>query len=405
MAFECAAPIPALPVPLAKSIGRTLARAVTTSQDLPHYASSAMDGWAVSGSGPWTLVKPGQPLAPHRASPIATGGVVPAGTDAVLRRESGRTSDDMAGVPTLTLGSEARPGEPRSGQHIRQAGEEAAGGEMLIPAGTVLNPAHIALAAIAGHDELHVFGKPRVTILLTGAEVVTSGLPGPGQVRDAFGPQLGTVLAMLGGTPAGQRRIGDSYHEWLAALSDTGSRRPVERPDVVITTGGTGRSGTDHFRNATAALGGRLLLDGIAMRPGHPAVLAELPDGRFVIGLPGNPLAAMMALMTIAAPLIAALGHRPLPNLGQVTSGTAIDPDPGRTRLMPFRFDNGLAYPTHHTGPGMMRGLALADGVLAAPPSGARAGDPVPALPLPWTQTLTAGSAGSHPFNASVVPV
>ncbi|BAS12470.1 molybdopterin molybdenumtransferase [Arthrobacter sp. Hiyo8] len=215
---------------------------------------------------------------------------------------------------------------------------------MLIPAGTVLNPAHIALAAIAGHDELHVFGKPRVTILLTGAEVVTSGLPGPGQVRDAFGPQLGTVLAMLGGVPAGQRRIGDSYHEWLAALSDTGSR-PVERPDVVITTGGTGRSGTDHFRNAIAALGGRLLLDGIAMRPGHPAVLAELPDGRFVIGLPGNPLAAMMALMTIAAPLIAALGHRPRPNLGQVTSGTAIDPDPGRTRLMPFRFDNGLAHP------------------------------------------------------------
>ncbi|MDP9904450.1 molybdopterin biosynthesis enzyme [Arthrobacter bambusae] len=256
MAFECAAPIRALPVPLAESIGRTLARAVTTSQDLPHYASSAMDGWAVSGSGPWTLVKPGQPLAPHRASPIATGGVVPAGTDAVLRRESGRTSDDMAGVPTLTLGSEARPGEPRSGQHIRQAGEEAAAGEMLIPAGTVLNPAHIALAAIVGHDELHVFGKPRVTILLTGAEVVTSGLPGPGQVRDAFGPQLGAVLAMLGGVPAGQRRIGDSYHEWLAALSDTGSRRPVERPDVVITTGGTGRSGTDHFRNATAALGG-----------------------------------------------------------------------------------------------------------------------------------------------------
>lgn len=293
-----------------------------------------MDGWAVSGSGPWTLVKPGQPLAPHRASPIATGGVVPAGTDAVLRRESGRTSDDMAGVPALT----------------------------------------------------------------------SSGLPGPGQVRDAFGPQLGTVLAMLGGTPAGQRRIGDSYHEWLAALSDTGTR-PTERPDVVITTGGTGRSGTDHFRNAIAALGGRLLLDGIAMRPGHPAVLAELPDGRFVVGLPGNPLAAMMALMTIAAPLIAALGHRPRPNLGQVTSGTAIDPDPGRTRLMPFRFDNGLAYPTHHTGPGMMRGLALADGVLAAPPSGARAGDPVPALPLPWTQTLTAGSAGSHPFNASVVPV
>ncbi|MGO4859519.1 molybdopterin molybdotransferase MoeA [Arthrobacter sp. 2MCAF14] len=404
LAFDCAAPIPALPVPLAGTIGRTLAQAVTTSQDLPHYASSAMDGWAVSDSGPWTLVKPGQPLAPHHASPIATGGLVPVGTEAVLRRESGRTSDDIAGVPTLTLGSEARPGEPRSGQHIRHAGEEACAGEVLIPAGTVLNPAHIALAAIAGHDELHVFGKPRVAILLTGSEVVTSGLPAPGQVRDVFGPQLGTVLAMLGGAPVGQRRIGDSYQEWLAALSDTGTR-PAERPDVVITTGGTGRSGTDHFRNAIAALGGRLLLDGIAMRPGHPAVLAELPDGRFVVGLPGNPLAAMMALITIGAPLIAALGHCPLSNLSRVTSGTAFGADPGRTRLLPFRFDNGLASPAHHTGPGMMRGLAWADGVLAVPPHGAQPGDPVPALPLPWTQTLTAGSAGSHLFNAPVVPV
>ncbi|WP_284982142.1 molybdopterin molybdotransferase MoeA [Arthrobacter sp. efr-133-TYG-118] len=393
MAFDCAARIPAAPMPLAETIGRTLAQTVTTRQDLPHYASSAMDGWAVSGSGPWVLGKPGQPLAPHHASLIATGGLVPLGADAVLRRESGRIAEDIAGRPMLTLGSEARPGEPRSGQHIRKAGEEAAAGEVLIPAGTVLNPAHIALAAVAGHDELHVFGKPRVTILLTGSEVATSGMPAPGQVRDAFGPQLGTVLAMLGGVPGGQRRIGDSYQEWLTTLSDTGTD-PAERPDVVITTGGTGRSGTDHFRNAIAALGGRLLLDGIAMRPGHPAVLAELPDGRFVIGLPGNPLAAMMALITIGAPLIAALGHRPLANLSRVTSATAIDPDPGRTRLMPFRLDNGLASPAHHTGPGMMRGLAWADGVLAVPPRGAQPGDLVPALPLPWTQTLTAAVCG-----------
>lgn len=375
-------------MPLAGAIGRTLAIAVTTPHDLPHYASSAMDGWAVSGSGPWALAKQGQPLAPHYASPVATGGLMPLGADAVVRRESGRITDDGAGLPTLTLGSKARPGEPRSGQHIRKAGEEAAAGEVLIPAGTVLNPAHIALAAVAGHDELQVLGKPRVTILLTGSEVVTSGVPAPGQVRDAFGPQLGTVITMLGGAPGKQRRIGDSYQEWLTAVGDTGTS-PVERPDVVITTGGTGRSGTDHFRNAIAALGGRLLLDGVAMRPGHPAVLAELPDGRFVVGLPGNPLAAMMALITIGAPLMAALGHRPLCKVSQVTSGTVINPDPGRTRLMPFRFINGLASPAHHTGPGMMRGLAWADGVMAVPAHGAQPGDPVPALPLPWTQPLT----------------
>jgi len=158
--------------------------------------------------------------------------------------------------------------------------------------------------------------------------------------------------------------------------------------DVVITTGGTGRSGTDHLRRAVAELGGRLLIDGIAMRPGHPAVLAELPDGRFIIGLPGNPLAAMMALSTIGAPLLAALGHRPLPPVTEVPCGSTIDADPGRTRLMPFRLLYGMASPAQHTGPGMMRGLAAADGVLVVPPHGVQLGETVPAFTLPWGPPL-----------------
>ena len=94
-----------------------------------------------------------------------------------------------------------------------------------------------------------------------------------------------------------------------------------------------------------AELGGRLLIDGIAMRPGHPAVLAELPDGRFVLGLPGNPLAAMMALSTVGAPLLAALGTASCRRSGEVPCGTMIEPDPGRTRLMPFRLLYGMASP------------------------------------------------------------
>lgn len=154
-----------------------------------------------------------------------------------------------------------------------------------------------------------------------------------------------------------------------------------EQPDVNITTGGTGPSGTDHLRRAVAALGGRLLLDGIAMRPGHPAVLAELPDGRFVVGLPGNPLAAMMALTTLAEPSLAALGNRSLRAVGQAISGADIDPDRDRTRLIPCKIVHGLAFPISHTGPGMMRGLAWADGIIAVPPwrcRGRRAGSCAP---------------------------
>ncbi len=390
LAFDCATPIPATPASLRQALGRTLAADVVALQDIPHYASSAMDGWAVNGAGPWILAEPQQRLAPHQASLIATGGLIPPGAKAVLRRESGTIATDEDGLPILRTSGAAKPGEPRNGDHIRKAAEEAAAGEVLITAGTVLNPAHLALAALAGHDTLPVLGKAVVRLVLTGSEVVAAGLPAPGEVRDIFGPQLASVVQLLGGICTEEIKIGDSYAEWLAALEDTepaGSPGPdVDNlpADVVITTGGTGRSGTDHLRRSVAELGGRLLIDGIAMRPGHPAVLAELPDGRFIVGLPGNPLAAMMALSTIGAPLLAALGHAPRPPVVEVPCGATLEPDPGRTRLMPFRMLYGMASPARHTGPGMMRGLAAADGVLVVPPHGVQLGSPVPAIALPW---------------------
>lgn len=397
--FDSATPIPPGPVPLRTALGRTLAEDVTALQDMPHYASSAMDGWAVNGSGPWILAEPGHRLAPHQASPIVTGGLIPPGAKAVLRSESGAMATDEEGLPVLVLGGGARPGEPRNGQHIRKAGEEAAAGDVLIASGTVLNPAHLALAALAGHDSLHVQGKPVVRILLTGSEVVTSGLPAPGRVRDTFGPQLGAVVEMMGGISAGQDKIGDSYDEWLAALEDDAAE---EAPaDVVITTGGTGRSGTDHLRRAVAELGGRLLIDGIAMRPGHPAVLAELLDGRFILGLPGNPLAAMMALCTVGAPLLAALGHGSLPPISEVPCGTMIDAEPGRTRLMPFRLLYGMASPAQHAGSGMMRGLAAADGVLVVPPHGIQLGEAAPAFALPWGAPIPAAEPAAAKAKAA----
>jgi len=396
LAYDCATPISPAPVPLADAIGRVLAADVTALQDLPHYASSAMDGWAVNASGPWAVTGSGQHLGAGHAAPIVTGGVIPPGAQAVLRVESGQLTTDVHGQALLVLRSDAAPGEPRLGQHIRKSGSEAAAGETLIAAGTALNPAHIALAAVAGFDQLEVLGKPLVEMLLTGSEVVSSGIPAPGQVRDTFGPQLGTVIRMLGGIPGAQHRVGDSFEEWLAALDASGPASG-QGADVIVTTGGTGRSGSDHFRDAMAALGGELLVDGIAMRPGHPAVLAKLPNGRFVVGLPGNPLAALMALFTIGGPLLAALGHQPLADINRLPSGTVIDAHTAPTRLMPFRVLDGLAIPVQYTGPGMMRGLAAADGVMVVPSRGAQLGEPVPSFALPWRAELR-----SLPMDGSI---
>ena len=99
LAFDCAVSIPSSPIPLRHALGRTLAEDLTALHDMPHYASSAMDGWAVNGSGPWILAEPGQRLAPHQASPINTGGLIPPGAKAVLRSESGVIAPDEDGLP------------------------------------------------------------------------------------------------------------------------------------------------------------------------------------------------------------------------------------------------------------------------------------------------------------------
>ena len=379
-AYDCAQPLPAHPVPLRQGTGRILARDIVALQDMPHYASSAMDGWAVAGSPPWILAEPGQRLVSGQASPIVTGALIPPGAKSVLRSESGQISTDDEGLPVLVLSGQAKPGEPKGGQHIRKAGGEAVAGDLLVQSGTVLNPAQIALAALAGLDELQVLGQPAVTLVFTGDEVISSGLPEPGQVRDTFSPQLDSVVRMLGGSVVGQQRSGDSLAAMVTALEDS-----VDDPaDVVITTGATGRSSADFLRPAIAELGGTMIVDGVAMRPGHPSLLAEFPDGRFLVGLPGNPLAAFMGLLTLGAPLLARLGNRPRPGTLEVACGSPIQPNPGRTRLVPYRLVYGLASPAKFTDSGMLRGLASADGVMLVPPHGAKMGEALPAIPLPW---------------------
>ena len=381
LAYGVAEPLAAHEVPLAQAAGRKLGADILARHDMPHYASSAMDGWAVAGSPPWILAQPGRRLSAGQAVPIVTGGVIPAGAKAVLRSESGTLSTDDDGLPVLVRGGTARPGEPKNGQHIRPAAEEAATGDLLVKAGTTLNPAHLALAALGGLDQVTVLGKPAVKLVLTGDEVVSAGIPGPGLVRDAFSPQLGGVVELLGGSVTGVQRAADTLQELLNALADT----EHDPADVVITTGGTGRSSADHLRSAIAEMGGRLHIGSIAMRPGHPTLLAELPDGRFLVGLPGNPLAAMIALLTVAAPLLARLGSRPMPGTFEVACGSPIKEYAGPTRLMPYRLVYGLASPCSFTDSAMMRGLAAADGVMVVPPHGAKMGENLTAIALPWT--------------------
>ncbi|MEO8529324.1 MAG: molybdopterin molybdotransferase MoeA [Pseudolysinimonas sp.] len=344
-------------VALEAALGRVLRADLTATLDIPHYASAAMDGWAVAGDGPWTLGSD-LPLRPGFAIPIVTGGAVPETADRVIRSE-------LAHVEHQLLVAD----QAENRDHVRPPAEEAHAGEVLVTAGTRLSPAHLALAAAATADRLSVALRPRVGFVFTGDEVVLSGVPAAGQVRDSFGATLPAILSALGAEVSGSVRIGDDPDATTAALRDTDA-------DLIVTTGGTGGSRADHLRRALEELGAELLVAGIAARPGGPTLLARLLDGKLVLGLAGNPLAAMLGLLSLADPLLAGYTGRVLPEPLVIPVPDSVRRHPEVTRLVPVR---ATLDEVTWTGSAMMRGLAAADALLVVPSEG-----DATVLRLPW---------------------
>ncbi|MDQ0743562.1 molybdopterin molybdotransferase [Clavibacter sp. B3I6] len=376
--------LPAAPelVPLDAAGGRILAHDLRARADLPATAVSAMDGWAVGspGSGPWRVgaaVLAGHapsavPLGPRDARPIATGAPVPPATAGVLRSEHG----DVAGG-VLRPNALAPVGGARAGAEIRPAGEEARRDDVLLPAGTRLTAVRLGLAAAAGHDVLPAVAPCPADVVHLGDEVVARGVPAPGRVRDAIGPALPALLAACGLAAGSATRVPDDAR----ATRDAIARGTAP---LVVTTGGSSRGPADHVRAALDSLRARLVIDAVRMRPGHPVMLAELPDGRAVLCLPGNPLAAVACLLSLAPPLADGLAGRVAPALPRWTAGADLPGGGSTTRLVACALDaDGRLVPVAAQGPGMLRGLAAADALAVVPSAGARAGDAVRAIPLP----------------------
>jgi molybdopterin molybdotransferase len=368
--------------PLAAADGHTLAEPLTARTDLPAFPTSSVDGWSVRGDGPWRPV--GRVLAGAAPPPlaedgtaveIATGAMVPAGTTGVLRvEESTRTA---AG---------AIAGRLRTVPEWRSPGEEAYAGDILIPTGTAVTPAVIGLAASCGYDELMVRRPPRAAVIVFGDELLTAGPPGAGRVRDALGPAV----------PAWLRRYGATVETVVVPVADTlpdhvqAIRAALADVDLVCTTGGTMHGPVDHVHPALAEIGAEYVVNTVAVRPGFPMLLACGPgadgSGRFVAGLPGNPQSAVVALVSLVAPLLAGLQGRALPALPRATLA---EPIPGRgdqSHLALVRLDAaaGTAHPVRHTGSAMLRGLAQADGfAVIAPGTRGEPGARIPVVPLP----------------------
>ncbi|MEU8354979.1 molybdopterin molybdotransferase MoeA [Nonomuraea sp. NPDC048882] len=410
-ALAAGAACPAKPetVPLREALGRRLAGPLTALVAVPGTDVSAMDGYAVAGPGPWRVVARvlaggaahDRPLRAGEAVEIATGAPVPAGADSVLPYERADAT-----------GGRVR-GPAEEGRHIRRRGEDVPEGAVVLPEGAVVTPAALGLAAALGHDELPVRPRPRVAVLVTGDEVVDHGLPGPGRVRDAIGPFLPGLVEWAGGRVTTVDRLPDGADPLRAALTggwretagawqhppEEGGRSPEQAApavghspaafvadgrapesaavadgrsaepaaEIVVVCGASSKGPADHLRAVLDGLAAEVLVDGVAVRPGHPQLLARLRDGRLVVGLPGNPFAALAASLTLLAPILRELTGTPAAVETSALHGV-VHPHPRDTRLVPVLGSERGAIPVGHDRPGSLWGAALAGALAVVPP-------------------------------------
>jgi molybdopterin molybdotransferase len=375
LAFSACTPTPTEVIPLAQAQGRSLAAPINASVDLPTDTTSAMDGYAVAGPGPWEIVGEISTSAPHTselsdgtAVRISTGGVIPVNTLAIIRWEDAQIHGTQLSGTAI------------KDKDIRPAGLECTRGERIAKAGTVINPGMMGLLAATGVDDLLVHRRPKIALVLTGNELIRQGAPGAGLVRDSIGTMLPSWLEKLGCEVTSIRHINDLRAETVDALLEH-----MATVDLIITTGGTARGAHDHMHDALAEISAHILIDGVLVRPGHPMFLAKRQKVG-ILGLPGNPQSAIAALMTLGEPMARALLGQELSQvelLERVPTRTDLRAPDDSTRLILGTLRAGNFEMGSHLGSGMLRGLAFSTGFAVVPPGGAATGELVEWLALP----------------------
>ena len=289
------------PVPSADAAGRVTAADVRARVDLPPFASSAMDGFAVrAGDLPGTLRIAGESAAgrpfegqvePGCAVAVSTGAVVPEGADAVVPVERVCRRDNRVEIPQPVV----------AGAHVRPCGGDVAAGEVVVPAGLRLTPARLAAAAASGAAELPCARRPRVVVLATGSELVDPGEPlGPGQIYETNSLMLSSALAAVGA----EVLVGPPVADDAQAL-----REALERglaADVLVTSGGVSVGEHDLVRAAERELGVEEVFWRVAIKPGKP-VSFGVRGATLVFGLPGNPVSALVGCELFVKPALRAL--------------------------------------------------------------------------------------------------
>ena len=380
-------PLPAVPARLDEAVGSVLARDLVTPADDPPADAARAAGYAVCGEGPW-LLDDLDVLSPGWASVVPARMPLPRNTDAVIavahadvrERTDGRRAvtmlDPLTGIPDERV-------RPDLGEGILRQGVLTSAGHPLAGAGAVVTPALLSLAASVGLDEIEVIRPPVVGVLVLGSHLLDRGLPRHGRVRDALGHTVPAFVGALGarGNPA--VRAPDTEDLLLREIDDAAV-------DVLITTGSTAPEPGNHLRSVLRDLGAHWLVDGVSVTPGAQMLLARLPDGRLLVGLPGDPTAAIAGLVTLVSPLVR--GLRGDPELGHRRTAVLMDDAPladyaDDTGLVPVRLEVTSAGTSAHPLEPGLAGWARSDAVAIVPPGAGARGDVVQLLDA-WGRDL-----------------
>ncbi len=298
-------------LPLFQALDRVLAEDVTSPMDVPAFANSAMDGYALRGDdlpheGALELTVVGKALAGHpypgrigagEAVRIMTGAPLPEGADTVIMQER---------VEPLPGGRiRIQPGHQK-GENVRHAGEDIGRGSVVLPAGRRLIPADLGLLASLGIAEVRCRRRPRVVIFSTGDELRPPGVPlGPGQIYDSNRPTLRALLQRLGMEVLDMGRLGDDPATLRRAFQEAAAMG-----DALITSGGVSVGEADYVKGILEELG-EVHFWKMAMKPGRPLAFGHLGQAAF-FGLPGNPVSVVATFYQFVAPALRRLaGERP----------------------------------------------------------------------------------------------
>ncbi|MEJ7925333.1 gephyrin-like molybdotransferase Glp [Sphingobium sp. AN641] len=375
--------LPPQTLPIGQCAGRWLANDVVALRDQPWADLSAMDGYAIRAAqwpGPWRVIGEsaagtGIPpeLAAGDACRIFTGAPLPRGADAIMIQEDARRDGDQV-VGTRDA--------PVPGRHIRRAGSDFAADTVLLAPGSRLDPAQLALAALAGQGQLSVGHRPSVALISTGNELVPPGVPvPPGGLPSSNAVMLSAMLASLPCDITDVGIVPDDMDAMTAAFN------AARHADVIVSTGGASVGDHDLVRPAFQAVGGSLDFWKVKLRPGKPLIAGSL-DRSLFLGLPGNPVSAFVTAWLFLLPLVRHIAGDASP-FPQPERATLADSLPGAgdrdEYLRAFRKNDRIVAVTSQDS-AATRALADADCLIlrAAGSPPAKPGDEVPIFPLAW---------------------